>query len=159
MQLDIMERVKLLEALPPEGDLLTLKIVRKLREALSFSEEELKTFGKTDEYMCPYRGEDANTGKMVKCDNSGYFPTQPTCAEHGILMLPTGQMNLTIPPGALANVKEIHMGTQAMLVASNALKQLNNQKQLTDAHVSLYEKFFPPEEAGVPEAIEKSMGE
>jgi len=144
MELDIMERVKLLEALPSEGDLLTLKILRKLRESLSFSEAELKTFGATHEYMCPNRGEE--DGKMVKCDNKGFFPVQPTCVEHDTLMLPTGQINLVVPPEALALKKEIHMGPQALGVASNTLKRLNNSGRLTEAHVSLYEKFFPPED-------------
>jgi len=45
MKLTIIERITLLGALPTEGNVVTLKIVRKLREALSFTEEELKTFG------------------------------------------------------------------------------------------------------------------
>ena len=139
-----MERVKLLEVLPAQGDLITLKILRKLRETLSFSEEELKSFDVAYEYMCPYRSEE--TGRLVKCENKGFFSEQPTCGMHNELMLPTGQMNLQIPPAALVNTKEIHMGTQALTIASNALKQLNNSGQLTEAHISLYEKFFPPEE-------------
>ena len=157
MELNIMERLKLLEALPPQGDLLTLKILRKLREALSFSEEELKTFGATHEFVCPYRGEE--NGKMVKCDNKGYFIAPPTCGKHNIPMLPTGQMNLMIPPEALTKSKEIHMGTQALTIASNTMKRLNDSGQLTEAHISLYEKFFPPEEIEIPEGIRKSMGE
>uniref|UniRef100_A0A6M3KFQ2 Uncharacterized protein n=1 Tax=viral metagenome TaxID=1070528 RepID=A0A6M3KFQ2_9ZZZZ len=157
MKLNIMERVKLLETLPAEGDLLTLKILRKLRESLSFSEAELKTFGVLYEFRCPFRGE--VDGKMVICKNSGFFPKQPTCADHNIPMEPTGQMNLRIPPEALATEKEIFMGAQAIKIASNALERLNNSGRLTDAHISLYEKFFPPEETDIPEAIKKSMGE
>lgn len=44
MKLTVLERITTLNILPPEGNFLTLKIVRKLREALSFTEEELKTF-------------------------------------------------------------------------------------------------------------------
>lgn len=41
MQLSVIERIHLLSLLPPaEGDLLTLRITRRLREALSFTEEE-----------------------------------------------------------------------------------------------------------------------
>jgi len=63
-------------------------------------------------------------------------------------MLQTGQMNLMIPPEALKNEKEIHMGTQAFAIASAPLKALNeaNPPKLTDDLVSLYDKFFPPEE-------------
>jgi len=145
MELTILERIKLLEVLPPQGDLLTLKILRKLRETLSFSEEELKSFGAAYEYACPYHGKDKE-GRMERCTNKGFFLEQPTCGKHDMLMGQTGQMNLMIPPEALAKTKEIHMGAQALTIASSALKRLNDSKQLTEAHVSLYEKFFPPED-------------
>ncbi len=40
MELTVMERLLLLQLLPKEGNFLTLRMVRKLREDLSFSEEE-----------------------------------------------------------------------------------------------------------------------
>jgi hypothetical protein len=42
MELNINERVNLLDILPQQGDFTTLKIVRELRESLSFNEEEHK---------------------------------------------------------------------------------------------------------------------
>lgn len=42
MELDVQERLVLLQILPREGDLTTLRIVSDLRAALSFSEEEHK---------------------------------------------------------------------------------------------------------------------
>lgn len=45
MGLTVLERLLLLEILPTEGDLTTLRIVRTLREALSFSEAEHADFG------------------------------------------------------------------------------------------------------------------
>jgi hypothetical protein len=42
MKLGTFERLVLLNILPSEGDFTTLKIVRKLRESLSFSEAEHK---------------------------------------------------------------------------------------------------------------------
>lgn len=42
MELLVGDRIRLLGILPEAGNLLTIKIVRKLREALSFSEEEHK---------------------------------------------------------------------------------------------------------------------
>ena len=41
-ELTILERLLLLGILPPEGDFTTIKIVRKLRESLSFTEDELQ---------------------------------------------------------------------------------------------------------------------
>lgn len=42
MKLEVIERLVLLNALPKEGNFTTLKLIRKLREELSFSEEEHK---------------------------------------------------------------------------------------------------------------------
>jgi len=44
MELTIPERLHLTMILPREGDITTIKIVRELREALSFSEEEHALF-------------------------------------------------------------------------------------------------------------------
>ena len=44
MKLDVRERLILLSVLPPEGDFITLKVVRKLKENLSFSEDEIKQY-------------------------------------------------------------------------------------------------------------------
>ena len=41
-ELTVLERLVLLGALPKEGDFVTLKLVRKLRENLSFDEAEIK---------------------------------------------------------------------------------------------------------------------
>ena len=42
MELGVFQRIILLNIMPKEGDFTTLKIVRKLREDLSFTEEEHK---------------------------------------------------------------------------------------------------------------------
>jgi len=42
MELSVFDRLILLNIMPKEGDFTTLKIVRKLREDLSFSEDEHK---------------------------------------------------------------------------------------------------------------------
>jgi hypothetical protein len=44
MKLDVGTRIRLLGILPETGNLLTLKIVRELRDELSFSEKEHKDF-------------------------------------------------------------------------------------------------------------------
>lgn len=49
MRLTVLERITLLQALPAEGNLVTLRIVRELREALSFREEEMAELGMTVE--------------------------------------------------------------------------------------------------------------
>jgi len=44
MEFSITDRVALLNVLPKEGDIRTLKLMRKLREDLSFSEKEIQDF-------------------------------------------------------------------------------------------------------------------
>ena len=44
MKLNIAERIALLNILPLEGNLVTLKIIRTLQSELAFSEEEIKRF-------------------------------------------------------------------------------------------------------------------
>ena len=44
MELTVLDRILLFGMLPKEGDITTVRIVRKLREDLSFSDEEQKTF-------------------------------------------------------------------------------------------------------------------
>jgi len=44
MKLTIIERIALLGLLPAENNFVTLKIIRKLKEDLSFSEDEIKQF-------------------------------------------------------------------------------------------------------------------
>lgn len=42
MKLNILERLMLLNVLPPEGDLRTMKVVRNLRMDLALTEQEIK---------------------------------------------------------------------------------------------------------------------
>jgi len=43
--LTIAERIALFGVLPPEGDIVTLRLIRELRNHLSFTEKELKDWG------------------------------------------------------------------------------------------------------------------
>ena len=45
MNMSVLERLVALSILPKEGDYATLKILNNLRLSLSFTEEEMKTFG------------------------------------------------------------------------------------------------------------------
>ena len=44
MLLSVKERLLLLNVVPAEGDIITLKIIRKLKEDLGFSEDEIKLY-------------------------------------------------------------------------------------------------------------------
>lgn len=49
MKLNVLNRLLLLNLLPKEGDITTLRIIRKLQEELSFSEEEHKALNFTED--------------------------------------------------------------------------------------------------------------
>jgi len=155
MKLTPVERIKLLEILPEHGTIFNLKIIRKLKESLSFSEAELKMASIKNEYQCPHREGDIGQ----RCGNKGFFSEAPKCGIHDIIMEPTDKINFVFSPEFANSEKEIFMGTEALTVASATLKVMDANGSLTDSHISLYEKFFPPEETKIPEAIKKSMGE
>lgn len=145
MKLNIWERLKLLEILPNEGNRLNLKIMRKLRESLSFSEEELKSIPVQYEFMCVHQTLNKEGDITALCQKKGYFSGSPKCEEHDEPMMPTGQMNILNTPLLFTSEKEIHMGEESTKIVKGALKILNDLNKLTDAHTSLYDKFFPDE--------------
>ncbi len=100
MELSTSDRLALLDILPKEGDYLTLKILRKLRESLSFNEEEHKAL----------RFE--NEGDIVKWHEQG------------------------------DKLKDIVIGEKAIDLIVEALKKRDRAKTLTDAHLTVYEKFI-----------------
>ena len=59
MQLSVLNRILLLNILPPEGDITTIKLIRRLREDLSFSEAEHIQFDikKSDDGMIRWNPE------------------------------------------------------------------------------------------------------
>ncbi len=134
MELTIVERLKLVEMLPESENIITLKISRKLRESLSFSEAEIKLMDARYEFKCVEQG----------CENGGLFPTAPKCGEHDVLMRPTGRLNMNLAPEIQGKIKDVHMGPQALVMVCDVLKCANESKKLTEAHISLYDKFFPP---------------
>jgi len=108
--LTIVERNILMSILPKEGNFITLKTVRQLREALSIQD------GEDEEYGIMKEGDSLGNGAVV----------------------PKGQFRMT---RNLDVEKEIPFSKKGLEVAETALKALDAQNKLTEAHVSLYEKF------------------
>jgi len=147
MKLNMAERLRLSELLPKEGSRLNLKIVRKLLESLSFSEAELKLIHTETEYACTgFRT--AVDGTQTPCGYQGFFSYEPKCELHNESMVATTNWRITdmIPLLDPANEKNVHMGEEAMRLAEIPLKAMDDAGKLTEAYVSLYDKFFPPEE-------------
>ena len=68
MELSVLERLVLLNLLPQEGNFTTLKLLRKLREELSFNEEEHKTLSLKQDGDQVRWNEEAKIVKDVKVE-------------------------------------------------------------------------------------------
>lgn len=125
MELNVYDRMTLINVLPKQGDITTLRIVNKLREALSFSEEEHKALQFQRVYHCQVCGEDT---------------LKPTCEKCGGVGAWKGRMIWRREADVPA---DIPIGEKATDIITEALKDLNRQKKLTPAHLPLYERFVP----------------
>ena len=128
MKLNVTERITLIGELPASGSFATLKLVRKLKESLSFSEEEHKNLCFRYLYRC---GE---------CANEVYAPEVVMCAECNVYMSATDTMAWN-PDGDTG--KEIHVGDKAkeIIVALLEKKQEEDPDNTNDVHLDLYEKI------------------
>jgi len=146
IELNIIERLKLLEILPNEGNRLNRKIVRKLNETMSLSEAELKLIPVRYEFMCLHQNIDEHGSLISLCQNKGYFSERPKCAEHNVPMQATGELQILHSPMLYSHKKTIHLGDESLKIIKDCLKVLNDLGKINDSNESLYDKFYPPEE-------------
>jgi len=132
--LNTLERtVLLLGLLPKEGSFSNLKLVRLLREELSFTEEENRALQfRTENQMIMWntislvnketgdvvKGTDQVLLAMARKDPEA-FEVKPACPE-----------------------KEIYCGETMETLVIKALKDLDKAEKITEDHYSLYEKFM-----------------
>jgi len=101
MKLSVHERLLLLNLLPATGDITSIKLLRKVKEDLSFNEKENKDLGFVQD------------GEMLRWNS-----------EKG-------------------NVeKDVTIGEIITELIKTELKKMNEEKKLTDQHISIYEKFI-----------------
>lgn len=100
MDLGVGQRLMLLQILPREGDITTIRIIKELREQLSFTEE--------DHRRLQIRQEGGVVFWNVKEE---YF-------------------------------KEVKIGDVAVGLVVKSLKQLSDNKKLTEGHLPLWEMFM-----------------
>lgn len=113
MKLNVRERLILLRILPKEGNALTLKVLRLLREDLSFSDEDLTEL----EFKEP--GEEYIENGITKIVQPGQLMWKQE-ADVG---------------------KEIMMEPARKDLVVKSLKKLDREEKLTEDMLSLYEKF------------------
>lgn len=104
ISLNILERIVVLGILPSENDIITMKIIRKLKEDVGFTEDEIIKWN-------------------IKL-NEG---------------------NITWNAGENSVEREYDFGIKSIEIISNALKELDKKKKITERHLSLYDKFVEEE--------------
>ena len=128
MRLEVFERLVLMNILPQEGDFITLKLVRKLREALAFNEKEIAEINFRNHWNCP------------KCSKVEISREMPKCPDCDIYMVLGGQVTWD-DDKAKKVLKDVFMGNKMLSLCESTLKKLSDEQKLTDQHMSLYSKF------------------
>jgi len=122
VELSVFERLMLLNILPAEGDLPTLRVVRKMREDLSFTEAE---------------------HAALRLDNKeGQITWRTALPQEEAEAMPSdkaAELNAYI--AALNKGVEIALGPKAREIAREALEKMNKEKKLREEHLSLCDKF------------------
>jgi hypothetical protein len=131
MKLTVFERLTLQNILPREGDFITLKLVRKLREALAFSEKEIAEINFRNHWKCPECQRVELSAEVIKC---------PDC---GIYMILAGQVTWDEDK---AIIKDVHMGDTMLALCKTTIKKLSDEQKLKEEQMSLYQKFVEAEE-------------
>lgn len=137
-KLTIGERLQLLNVIPAQGNITTIKILRKLRETLSPNEQEYEEYGFVHEWVCMHRETDGR-GRPKTCNLKLTEATQPRCPEHDKAMAQTGLVFWDEEKSA--QEKEIFLGNTAKGIIVAALKNLSDEQQLPVEQEGLYEKF------------------
>ena len=107
-QFSVMERFLLLNGvLPAQGDITTIRLLRRVREALSFSEEE--------HTLLNIRQAEGNPNQMLWHDPDGHM-------------------------------KSVEIGPKVRELVVAGLASVSNAGQLTDQHLTLWDRFGPEEE-------------
>lgn len=145
MRLNVLERLLVLGLLPESGNLTTIRIVRKLREALSFNEEDHEVLifrqapGGGTSWRRPY---DWETFTRYELDDGvqwrmldGAFTFNGKWSE---------EKNAEYADRCRALVVdgvEISFGKKARQEVKDLLAKLDKEGKVKEVHYSLYEKF------------------
>ena len=136
-KVNVLERLMLLGILPKEGSFTNLKLLRLVKESLSFNEAENKAL--------QFRNENAGGAQMMLWNTSKLINKETgdlVRAPEQILqqMLATDPDKFEAKPACPD--KEIFFGEVIEALIRKALKALDSAEKLTADHYSLYEKFM-----------------
>ena len=136
MKLNVLERMMLLNTDLNPRNITTVKLIRKLRESLSFTEEEHRILQFRNRYRCP------------NCDNAVSSPVPVKCAVCDIYMEDANSVYWDSEGDAKVGEKEIYIGEKVNSVIAAALKRLNDEDDLVASYESLWDKFIGEEPMG-----------
>lgn len=132
MELNLRERLALLDILPEKGGPTNLAIIRKLREALSLTEEEYKALSVEFEWRC------------VRCPYSKLLIAKdcPKCPECGAEMRPTSRIEWSSQAEAQLGSKEIEIGEIMTGIIERSFRDLARAENLSAGQLPLYKRFL-----------------
>ena len=129
MKLDVSERLLLLSALPPEGDITTIEITAQLRRDLSFTEDEHELLKFRYRHNCP------------NCRRVEWSNVPLMCPICGTEMNAKGFARWE----DVKVERDFEFGKKASEILVNALEDMSSRRLLTEQHIPLYRKFIPQE--------------
>ena len=132
------ERFGLFQFLPQEGNIVTYKEVRKLKETLNPSSKEDEEYGFKYGFRCPHT-EMQSDGKRFQCEFETMAEVAPDCPIHNERCMTTGGLSWK-PEMALAE-KEIFFSKLALKIITEALEKASKEKKVNDSNYSLFAKF------------------
>jgi hypothetical protein len=138
IKLTIGERFGLFQLLPQEGDIITYKELRKLKETLNPTSKEDEEYGFKYGFRCPHT-EMQPDGKRFQCEFEEFAETAPLCPIHNQSCV-MGNRLIWKPEMAMAE-KEIFFSKLAMKIITEALKKASEEKKVNDSNYSLFVKF------------------
>lgn len=138
IKLTIGERFGLFQFLPNEGDIVTFKELRKLRETLNPTSKEDEEYGFKYGFRCPHT-EMQEDGKKFRCEFEELAEVSPRCPIHNEICVQTG--TLTWKPEMALAEKEIFFSKLSMKIITEALKKASEEKKVNEANYSLFVKF------------------
>jgi len=132
------ERFDLFSLLPQQGDLVTYKEIRKLKETLNPTSKEDEEYGFKYAFRCPSR-ELQPSGRQFQCEFEELAEVAPRCPIHDVLCVMTGTMSWK--PEMAVVEKEIFFSKLSLKVITEALKKASEEKRVNDSNYSLFVKF------------------
>ena len=140
MELKVAERLMLLNLLPQEGDIVTLRVVREAQQVIGLSEDELKEL----EIHNPTVNECLQCGAKVEVEPGAVEIPCTKCG--GVALRRTTDSTRLVWKQSADVLKDIAIGPRATSIIAEKLEALNTDKKLTMQQVGLYEKFVEPPE-------------